>query len=217
MEITINLRRVLVTSMMGFMALMMAIINTGCGAYGSNAKSRSTMVVDDGITPVRRVEVTHEGNTSGASIGLPIVAQAAGGGFVGGFGPYGQPVVAGGNLCTIHPDYCGTVVTVATPVPQGSVPAPVAQGSDPELESRVTKLEKTSELHRQVLIRDMENRKIVLGTLDSALMLNPSSCAYITANPDTLVVDGDPELTTQVRAGVLTKCRSILAADKENK
>ena len=121
----------------------------------------------------------------------------------------------------VHPDYCGTVVTVvAPPPPQGHPGASgygsAPQGADPALEGRVTHLEKKSEVNRQVLIRDHKNRKVVVGYLGSALMLNPQSCGYIAANPESLVIDDDPELTKTVRAEVLTKCADILGTKGKN-
>jgi hypothetical protein len=218
MTITIDIRRVLTLSFIGTFLVVGLGLATGCGAGFANNRSRSTYESDDGVTPVKRVTVTHEGSANGASVGLPMI------GIGGGYGPggYGNPVVGGGNLCMVHPDYCGTVITVMAPSspPQGHPSAPgygsAPQGTDPALEGRVTRLERKSEVNRQVLIRDHKNRKVVVGYLGSALMLNPQSCGHIVADPESLVIDGEPELTTQVRAEVLTKCAEILGEKGKN-
>lgn len=211
MTITIDIRRVLFMSFIGTFLVLALGLAAGCGAYSSNARSRSTMEVDDGVHPPRRITVSHEGNAGGASVGLPIVAGASG---AYGYGTpgYGYPVVGGGNLCMVHPDYCGTVVTIQSTAYTAPVPR---QGTEPGLEKRVSDLEKKSEVNRQVLIRDHKNRKVIVGYLGSALVLNRQSCGYITANPESLVIEDEPELTKTVRAEVLTKCAGIVG-EKEN-
>lgn len=205
---------------MAIVAFVLAVIgSSACSAGFMNNRSKSTYEVDDGVHPVRRVSVTTSGHANGLASGMAVAANMSGVGVIGygGYGPagYGAPVVGGGNLCMVHPDYCGTVVTVMTPAaPQYVQGGTAQQATDSELEGRVSDLEKKSEVNRQVLIRDHQNRKIIVGYLGSALVLNRASCEHITANPDSLVIDGEPELTKQVRAEVLTKCTEILSAQK---
>lgn len=214
MTITIDIRRVLFMSMMGSFIVFSLVLTSACGAGFANNRSRSTVEVDDGVNPVKRTTVTHEGSANAASIGLPMMGMAGGYGAHG----YGNPVVGGGNLCMVHQDFCGTVVTVMAPVvAQTAVQTGYAsQGTNPALEGRVASLEKKSEVNRQVLIRDHNNRKVIVGYLGSALMLNAQSCAYITANPTSLSIEGDEELTKTVRAEVLTKCAGIVGQKGSN-
>jgi len=204
-------------------AALAALALGACGAGFSSGTSRSTYTYDDGVHPPQRVTYTSSGAVNGASVGLaggfglgaaPYGAIAPYGAY--GIGGYGYAGIGGADLCLIHPDYCGTTISVVTPVSRPAVYAgapAVSRGRDPALEARVSRVERKAEVNRQVLVRDHRNRKVVLGYLGSALTVNRNSCEELRKRPESLSIDGDEELTAQVRAQVLAKCDEILGSE----
>lgn len=186
MTICIDIRRVLTLSLFGTILVFGLGLTTGCGAGFANNRSKSTYEVDDGVNPVRRVTSTHEGSANGASVGLPLL------GFAGSYGTagYGQPLVGGGNLCAVHPDYCGETVTVMAP----------AMGGSGDLENRVASNERKigalGGSYREMITEGRKTKARVAGVekkLDVVIKvagrsyrLDRAQCLYLQANPGIL-------------------------------
>lgn len=195
-----------------FIALIIAFAATACGAGFANQSSRSSVVYDDGVTPPKSVTVTHRGRGNAASVGLPPLIGAGGLGFAG-FGGYGaaMPVMAGGDMCRVHPDYCGVVVT-----------APVS--TIPDLERRVGKVEDRVEKvegqtkalgasHRILVeegrktnarVGELEKRQEVLIKIAGrSYRLDRAQCLYLQQKPEVIEV-------AEIRNKAVEACNEIL-------
>lgn len=185
------------------LCICIALIASGCGVMAQQHKSRSTVEYDDGVNAPRRMTVTHQGRGKAASVGIPMAAGMVVGGHPGAFGPsYGM-----GNLCTVHPDYCGTTVVTQ-------------HVGDPQLERRVAanekRLENVGKSYR-VLVREgrktnkrvselEQQQKVLIKWGQRSYYLDEQQCTALKENPDAIK---NEKLSTKVNK----VCDELLGAD----